>query len=311
MPYERESFDDITIGHLKLLLSIAALGSFTLAGNAVGLSPAAVSKAVKRSEDRLGVSLFVRSTRQLRLTDAGERYLVQCRSAVSLFEEAERQAGAEQAKPSGELRLSLPTLFARWRLAPKLPLFFRRYPAISLSLHVSDHSVDLTGERFDLAIRGHELADSGMIARKLEDAELVIVASPEYLSRAPALNTPDDLQAHQCIQFRLPGSGRISGWSIRGGGIIRELQTTGHLVCEEDYLSGLALARAGAGLYQMYRFAVAEDLASGRLVELLPAYGGATRPFYIIYPDSAAQPAKLRAMIDFLASEVAGRSVSG
>ena len=305
-----ESLDDVTVGHLKLLLSAATLGSFTLAGHAAGLSPAAVSKAIKRSEERLGVSLFVRTTRQVRLTDAGERYIAQCRTALSLIEDAERQAADEQAIPSGRLRLSLPTPYAHWRLSPKLPAFVRRYPDIAINLHISDHSVDLTGERFDLAIRGHELADSGMIARKLEDAELVIVASPDYLMRAPSLTTPDDLATHQCIQFRLPGSGRLSGWTIREQGALREVMTTGAIICEEDYLGGLALARAGAGIYQMYRFAVAEDLASGRLVELLPAYGGATRPFYIIYPDSVVQPARLRVLIDFLTSEVAGRPAS-
>lgn len=94
-----ESLDDVTVGHLKLLLSAAALGNFTLAGHAAGLSPAAVSKAIKRSEERLGVSLFVRSTRQVRLTDAGERYMAQWRTALSLIENAEREAADEQAIP--------------------------------------------------------------------------------------------------------------------------------------------------------------------------------------------------------------------
>ena len=304
-----DTVDDLTISHLKLLVSAADLRSFTLAGNAAGLSPAAVSKAIKRSEDRLGVPLFVRTTRQVRLTDAGERYLAACRSALALLQDAEQEATREQASPSGRLRISLPTPYAYWRLLPRLPTFLRRYPQIALHLHISEHPVDLSGDRFDLAVRGHELRDSGLVARKLEDAELVIVGSPEYLARAPSLKTPADLANHQCIQFRLPITGKMSSWSIVEAGVRKEVTTDGSIVCEDAYLGGVALAKAGAGLYQMYRFAVADELASGALIELLPDFGRTTRPFYVIYPDSVLQPARLRAFVDFLLTEVAGRSV--
>lgn len=296
-----DAFDDLTIGHIKLLLSAADLGSFTQAANASGLSPAAVSKAIMRFEQRLGVPLFLRSTRTMRLTDIGERYVADCREALALLHRAEQAAADAQAEPAGQLRVSLPTPYAHWRLPRLLSAFQARFPHIQVRLHISDRSVSLGNDAFDIAIRGHELADSGMVARKLEDAELVIVAAPEYLARAPAPNRPQDLLQHQCIQFRLPGSGRISTWSYREGGVRKEIATNGNLVCEDEYVGGIALARAGAGIYQMYRFAVEEDLAAGRLIELLPAYGGATRPFYLIYPDGITQPAKLRAFIDFLA----------
>lgn len=301
----QRSFDDVMLGSLELLLSVAELGSFTLAANAAGISPAAVSKSIMRLEKRLGLQIFVRTTRKMRLTDAGERYVDGCRNALALLREAELSATGAQVVPNGRIRFSLPTPYAHWRVLPLLAQFRALYPQVKINVHISNQTVSLAGDQFDVAIRGSEPGDSGMVARKIEDAELVIVASPDYLAGAPPLDTPADLARHQCIQFMLPRSGKNSSWSYMDDGVARQCETFGDIVCEEEYLGGLALARGGAGIYQMYRFAIDSDLRAGRLVELLPAYGGATRPFYLIFPRNPVQPARLRVFIDFLMDKLA------
>ena len=299
--------DGLTIGHLKLLISAADGESFTLAAKQAGISPAAVSKLVRRLERRLGVPLFVRTTRGMRLTDLGSHYVARCREALALLQQAEQLAMGDQKTPSGLLRVSVSGPYAYWRLLPKLALFRERFPEISLAIQISDRSVSLTTDHFDVAIRGYVLPDSGLMARKIEDAELVVIASPDYLAQAPAITVPNDLADHPCIQFRLPGSGRIAPWSFMEDGSRREVEISGDIVLEDQYLGGIMLAKAGAGLYQMYRFVVEDDLASGLLVEVLPEYGGTSRPFNVIYSGAGAQPARLRSFIDFVATEVAGR----
>ena len=302
--------DELTIGHLRLLVSAAEEGSFTRAAAKAGLSPAAVSKIVMRLERRLGAQLFVRTTRRMRLTDTGERYVARCREAIALLQDAGRTASGAQAVPSGRLRLSVPTPYPL-RLLPRLPQFRALYPAVSLEVQVSDRPVSLAGERFDVAIRGYEMADSGLIARKLEDAELVVVAAPDYLRRAPPLRTPADLADHECIRFRLPESGRAAPWSFRIDGERAMVEIAGGVGCEDEYMAGVALARAGAGLYQMYRFAVAGDLARGDLVEVLPEFGGTTRPFYLVHAASVGQSAGLRAFIDFVVDKATAHRPAG
>jgi DNA-binding transcriptional LysR family regulator len=183
---------------------------------------------------------------------------------------------------------------------PILPEFTRRYPDVKVDFHLSNRNVDFGDEGFDLAIRGRAPADSTMISRPLEDAELVVVAAPDYLKRMGTPKTPDDLRGHNCIQFALPSTGRNIPWLFRVDGEDIELPTDGLYCCAEDILGAVTLARAGGGLFQTYRFIVDADLAAGRLVELLPAYGGSARPFCLIYPHHRHVALRVRAFVDFL-----------
>lgn len=207
-----DTIDDLTISQLRLLVTAADELSFTRAAAAVGLSPAAVSKIVMRLERRLGVQLFVRTTRRMRLTDLGQQYIAHCREALVLLDDAGRLATGEQTTAIGRVRLSVPTPYAYWRLLPRLPRFQALHPAVSLDVQVSDRPVSLSGEQFDVAIRGYEMPDSGLIARRLEDAELVVVASPGYLARVPPPRAPTDLTAHHCrCRYGLQQS---SAWGV-------------------------------------------------------------------------------------------------
>ncbi|MEH6438039.1 LysR family transcriptional regulator [Massilia sp. DD77] len=293
-------FDDILLGSIELFCSTAELGSFTAAATAAAVTPAAVSRAVSRLEARLNVRLFVRTTRTLHLTEAGRDYYNQCRAALDQLVEAERMVTGRQSAPSGLLRISMPTPYGHYRVLPLLPEFTRRYPDVKIEFHLSNRNVDFGDEGFDLAIRGRAPADSTMIARTLEDAELVVVATPGYLKLHGRPESPAALAGHNCIQFALPSNGRNISWLFRDGEEEVELPTQGLYGCAEDILGAVTLARAGGGIFQTYRFIVDEDLKAGRLVELLPQYGGRSRPFCLIYPHGRHVALRVRAFVDFL-----------
>ncbi|HEX5343134.1 MAG TPA: LysR substrate-binding domain-containing protein [Duganella sp.] len=296
----KRQFDDVLLGSIELFCLAAELSSFTAAATAAGVTPAAVSRSVARLEERLGVRLFVRTTRQIRLTDGGRVYFEQCRQALSQLSEAERQVSGAQTKPSGPLRISAPTPYAHYRLLPRLGEFRRHYPDVTIDIHVSNRNIDFADEGYDLAIRGRAPADSNLIARKLEDAELVLVASPAYLKRAGKPKTLDDLARHDCIQFDLPSTGKRIPWPFMQHGAQVDVATEGGLSCSEDVLGIVTLARSGAGLVQTYRFIVEQDLASGALVELLPQHGGTSRPFFLLYPHARHLSLRVRTFVDFL-----------
>ncbi|WP_434664662.1 LysR family transcriptional regulator [Paraburkholderia sp. A3BS-1L] len=307
----QRKFDDLQLGSIELFCQAAELGSFTLAANAASVTPAAVSRSVARLEERLGVRLFVRTTRQIRLTDAGRRYFEQCRQALSQLVDAEREVTGEQTTPAGVLRISMPTPYGHYRVLPLLPAFRERYPQVRVDTHLSNRNIDFADEGFDLAIRGRAPADSSLVARKLEDAEMVVVATPAYLKRAGVPRTVADLQSFECIQFELPSSGRYLAWTFDGntsedGDVI----TSGSYGTSGDALAGVTLARAGAGLFQTYRFVVADDLREGRLVEVLREEGGRTRPFILLYPHARYLTSRVRAFVDFLVEQLAAPAVA-
>ena len=299
-------FDDLLLGSIELFCLAAESGNFTAAANVAGVTPAAVSRSISRLEKRLGVRLFVRSTRSSRLTEAGRAYFEQCRSALNQLADAERLVTGAQVQPSGTIRISAPTTYGHHRLLPLLPAFREQYPLIRVEAHISNRNVDFHEENFDLAIRFRAQPDSTMVARHLEDAELVVVASPGYLRHAGRPGTLDELAQHECIQFDLPSSGRQIAWLFREDGQDKEILATGHYLCAEDVLAGVTLAKAGAGLFQAYRFVVAKALADGELVEVLQPFGGRSRPVSLMYPHGRLLPSRVRVFIDFLTAHGLG-----
>lgn len=293
-------FDDVQLGSIELFCLAVEFESFTAAAQAAGVTPAAVSRSVSRLEERLAVRLFVRTTRQIRLTEAGRAYYEQCRQALTQLIDAERKVTGQQQAPSGELRISAPTPYAHFRLLPRLAEFRRRYPLVKVVVHVSTRNIDFAEEGYDLAIRGRAPDDSALIARTLENAELVVVASPGYLEQHGVPQLLSDLESHDCIQFELPSSGRNVPWTFIVDQRSVSVQTSGNTTCLEDYLATITMAKHGAGIVQAYRFTVQAQIESGELVEVLGQFGGATRPFLLLYPHARYLPMKVRALIDFL-----------
>jgi DNA-binding transcriptional LysR family regulator len=300
----KRQFDDVLLGSIELFCLAAELGSFTAAAAAASVTPAAVSRSVGRLEERLGVRLFVRTTRQIRLTDPGRLYFEQCRQALGQLSEAERAITGQQLKAVGTLRISVPTTYAHYRLLPMLPAFRMRHPEVNVDVHISNRNIGFAEEDYDLAVRVRAPADSSMIVRHLEDADLVVIGTPDYLRRHGTPQTIEDLRKHDCIQFDLPSSGRRISWLFNEAGKEVEFQGEGGYSISEDVLGGVTLARYGAGLFQTYRFIVEEDLRQGRVVEVLSSFGGRSRPFNLLYPHKRHVPLRVRSFVDFMVGQL-------
>lgn len=293
-------FNEVMLGSIELFCLCAELSSFTQAAVKASVTPAAVSRSIGRLEQRLGVKLFIRTTRRIGLTDAGLHYFERCKQALGQLRDAESELAGQQLVPAGTVRISLPTPFGHYRVLPLLPKFHALYPDVQLEIHLSNHNIDFSAGRFDLAIRGRTPPDSGLVARHLETAMLVTVATPAYLARAGEPKSLTELARHNCIQFRLPSSGQPVPWVFMAGGKAIDLNTTGNTCFTEDILGGVTLARSGGGLLQTYQFIIQEDLDRGTLKEVLTEFSGCARPFSLLYPQNPHTPLRTRVLIDFL-----------
>jgi DNA-binding transcriptional LysR family regulator len=298
------AFDAMQLGSIELFCRAAELGSFTAAAAAAGVTPAAVSRSVGRLEGRLGVRLFVRTTRQIRLTDDGRVYYEQCHQGLLQIADAGRLVTGQQVVPVGVLRISAPTTYAHYRLFPMLPRFVAAYPKVQIEISVSNRNIDFVEEGFDLAIRLGTPQDSRLVARKLEDATLGLFASPDYLKRRGTPKNLADLKKHDCIQFVLPSTGRPLPWLLREGGEEVERTLSGSVKVFDDVLGCFNHARAGGGVVQIYHFIAGEAVRRGDLVEVVKRCGGRARPFSVLYPQNRHMSARVRAFVDFLFSEV-------
>lgn len=298
---------EVMLASIELFCLCAESANFSLAAQRAGLSPPAVSRAISRLESRLGVKLFVRTTRKVSLTEAGQRYFEQCRKAIGQIVEVEREITGQQTSPSGVVRLSVPTPFGQILLLPHLAAFRERYPAIQLHVHMGNRNVDFVADGFDLVIRMRLPPESELIARRLLDAELVVVASPRYLRKHGTPRQLSQLEAHECIQFMLPRTGMPVPWSFIDNGAPVELHTRGSFSVAEDPLGCVALARHHGGLLQTCRFMVEADLQQGTLKEVLKPFSGQTRPVSLLYPRDRALPLRVKLLIDFLVERFAGQ----
>ncbi|MCH7336016.1 LysR family transcriptional regulator [Acinetobacter sp. NIPH 2699] len=290
----------VMLSSVELFCLVAERKSFSQAAMVAGLTPAAVSRSIARLEQRLNTQLFIRSTRQVRLTDSGEVYFQQCRQALNQIIDAEQLLKNQHQQLSGKIRISVPTPYGHYRILPLLPLFMQRYPEIQIDIQLTNTNIDFINHGFDLAIRGRHLKDSNLIARTLEQAELVVVASPEYLESKIPPNTIQALDQHECIQFILPSTGKNVPWLFKVDDRIIEYATTGKIQCLDDILGTVTLAKQGAGLLQTYRFIVEQELQNGQLVELLSPFAGTARPFSLLYPSQKYASTHIRTFIDFL-----------
>lgn len=275
-------------------------GSFTLAARALQVTPAAVSRSVARLERALGASLFRRTTRALHPTALGRAYYEKCAAAVALLAEAERAVADTADETRGVVRLSVPTTYGLHRLLPRLGAFSERYPAVELEVQVANQSADLVRDGFDLAVRMGTISAPGLVARKLGDFSLGIFASPSYLRRHGEPLSPDDLADHRTIAFLMPRTGLPLPWLFANPAAEHAISATSSLRVLDDPLGGIALCRAGCGLYQTYHFLVEPDLAAGSLVEVLPDRAGRSRPFSLIYRKDRARSRAVRAVISQL-----------
>lgn len=283
-------------------------GNYTQAAQRLGLSPAAVSKAIARQEASIGIALFRRTTRSMQLSPPGRVFYEECKKALALLEQAERSLSQHQKEPEGRVRISVPTTYGHYRVLPLVGEFTALHPRVELEVNVSNENVDLVAGRFDLAVRMGEIRDSSLIVRKLEDAELGVFASPSYLERHGFPEQPSDLEQHVCLGFVRPSSGRTIRWAFADkAGRPFDLEPGKQLCCSGDFLGCVMLARHAAGVVQAYRFLVEDDLREGRLIEVLRPFAGRSAPFSLLQPPGQSTTLAARLFADMLVERCGAR----
>jgi DNA-binding transcriptional LysR family regulator len=293
------TFDLMQLGSIELFCRAAELESFTSAAVALGVTPAAVSRSVARLEERLGVRLFVRTTRKIRLTDEGQLYWSQCQQALQQIADASSRVSGQQITPSGLLRISAPSTYAYYRIFPRLPEFALAYPKLNIDISICNQNIDFVEENFDLAIRLGVPQDNRLVAVKLENATLGVFASPDFLKRRRQPKTVQDLEKQPCSVFILPGTGRPMLWLFQEGGQHFDLTPRAGIKVYEDALGCLHYALAGGGFVQTYHFIAQAFVQRGELVEVLQDFGARSRQFSILYPKNRHLSSKVRVFIDF------------
>jgi DNA-binding transcriptional LysR family regulator len=278
---------------------VVSAGSLSAAARELGLSPALISRKLAGLEARLGVRLINRTTRSLRLTDEGASYNESCSRVLAEIDEAEAAISAGRAEPRGTLRVALPASFGHQHIAPLIPEFAARYPEVRIALSLSDRSVSLIDEGFDLAVRIAELEDSSLAARRLAPNRRVVCASPAYLARHGKPRTPQDLLRHNCITTNdFNGTWEYKDAENRPGTV----RVTGRYACDNwEVLREWALAGLGIALKSTWD--IHRHLADGSLVEVCTEYTfDSDVAIYAVYPHRRFLPAKTRAFIEFLAA---------
>jgi DNA-binding transcriptional LysR family regulator len=293
---------------LETFAAVVAGGSFSAAGRVLGLTPSAVSRAIDRIEDRLGVRLLLRSTRALTLTAEGQAYLSSARRILAGLDEAE-QTIADKGAPRGRLRVSAAHSHGRLCIVPLLGEFGQLYPHIVVDISLSDQLVDIAGGQADVAVRFGPLADSALMARKLGENRRVIVASPSYLARHGTPETPEDLHGHNCLNFNFRRTEPV--WPFRKDGRDYALSVRGSIEANNGETLG-QLAADGVGITRVGRFSVEPELASARLVPLLEDYNpGDVETIHAVFLGGANIPARIRVFVDFLVERLAGFKGNG
>jgi len=276
-----------------------SLGSFTAAARMLSVSPSAVSKSIKRLEQNLGVSLFTRTTRSLKLTPEGRDLHERALRLLHEAEEIEQAAKSARSEPSGRLRIAAPLPIGIHLLAPALATFREKYPQVTVDLRLSDHFVDIIDEGIDVAVRIGDLPDSRLLSRSLAPHQLCCYASPAYLERRGVPDHPDELAGHETVALRYQSSGQISRWPFRlGERSIEIVPTAGIIVDASDALVAALVAGGGIGLTAS--FIAAPHVASGTLVPVLASYAVERHNITALWPESRRANPAVRAFLALL-----------
>src|ERR1700760_416103 len=282
---------------MRVFVKIADAGNLSAAGRQLGQSLTSVSRQLMALEEFLGTTLVERTTRHLSLTEAGLLYYERVKQILEEVAEAERGLTAQRGVASGLLHVSAPSLLGRLCLAPMLTGFRAEQTQVSIDLMLVDRPVRLAEEGVDVALRVGPLEDSGLIARKLDDIQIVVCAAPDYLRRRGEPARPDDLVEHDCLAFGdVPG---VAEWSFQDGTARRTLRIPTRL-CANDFAALVSAALAGAGLVRVPSWQIAHYLADGRLRIVLGAYQRPSTPLSILTLRNRLLLPKVRAFVDFL-----------
>jgi DNA-binding transcriptional LysR family regulator len=280
------------LGAMRVFVAVARLGSFTEAARRLQLSPSAVTRAVAQLEDQLGLTLLLRTTRSLRLTERGELYLESCQQILQDVDSAERRARGENAEPHGGLKIAAPVVFGRLHVLPIVSRLLREHREVTVELMLSDRNVHLLEESVDVAVRIGELADSSLIAIKLGAVERVVVASPGYLKQRGEPKSPAQLAGQDIVAFE--GIGAVDQWRFHPGGRAVRLEPK---LTVNSIDASIAAAEAGIGITRVLSYQVKASVTAGRLTPILQQFAPPPSPVNAIYPARRVASANIAAFI--------------
>lgn len=289
---------------LRCLVAVADAGSLAGAARRLGVSAPAVTRGIAALEAKLGAVLIQRSTRSLRLSDAGERFIADCRRILADLDEAQAAVTGLQSEARGLLSLTAPQMFGRLHVAPIVLEFLREQPRVQLRCMLADRLVHLLDEGIDVAVRIAQLPDSGLTALPVGSLRRLVVASPAYLARAGRPEHPQELTQHRAVGFSFDAV-QPRPWNFGEG-----LSVQPHFawVTNSNEVA-VAAAEAGEGLLRCLAYQAAEGLRAGRLVALMEAHEPPPVPVHIVYPAGRRAPAKVRAFIEFAAQRLRAEPV--
>ncbi len=287
------------LNELGIFAAIVDEMSFTRAADALEISKATVSKAVARLESRLGARLFERSTRRLRLTEAGEIYLEYSRRALDEANEGEAAVTKLTEKPRGTLRVVMPVTLAQASVAPKLARFLRIYPELRLEISLGGGQVDPIARRVDVAFQtAKPTADSQVIQKRMLRVQMGIYASPSYLSSAPPLRTPQDLLQHACLT--LTATREDAKWTLqRSGGKAQEIRVRSRISIGDPVIH-LQLCLDGVGVAILPHWLAGDHARKQQIVRVLPDWTPSPVELYVLYPTRLSMTPKLKAFVEFI-----------
>ncbi|WP_192253862.1 LysR family transcriptional regulator [Mesorhizobium caraganae] len=284
--------------HLPVIVAVARRGGFALAAAELGMSPSAVSHAVRLVEERIGQPLFARTTRSVSLTEAGKALVETAAPALQDIAERMDRIRAIKGRPSGLLRVNVPNIAIPLAVTPVVAAMAERYPDVSVELLTDQGLIDIVSEGFDAGIRLGEMIAQDMVTVRLTPPfRAVIVASPAYVGRHGRPRSVADLANHNCVGYRLVRSGALYRWDLTEDGKDVVVETKGNVIVT-DSLAAIDLALAGVGLTYVFEPLVRAELAAGRLVQILPQTAIEEPGLFLYFPRRASMAPKLRAFID-------------
>jgi DNA-binding transcriptional LysR family regulator len=292
--FEGPSLDD-----LGVLRAAVEAGTFVRAGEALGLTQSAVSRAIARLEQQVGVRMFRRTARSVSLTDDGLRFYESIAPHLTAIEDATIEAGGSSTKVRGRLRINVDAGIGQFVLTPRLEPFLARHPDLSVEIAVRDRMGDLVREGFDVGVRFGLPEPSALKSRLLMRTRVVTCASPAYVARRGMPTRPSDIEKHQCVLMRDHASGRHFDWEFVRGKRVVPVKASGQLMVN-DVGALLAACLGGQGIAQVLDLYTRDLLANRRLVQILPAWADETYPLYAYHHSAQLMSAKVRAFLDFV-----------
>jgi len=284
---------------MEVFIQVVDCGSFTKAAEMLNLPKATVSTLVQTLETTLSVKLLHRTTRQVMITSDGAAYYERCVQILSDVRDAEESLSRHRMSPSGRLRVDTPSGLATEILIPALPGFFERYPDITMELGSTDRPVDLVEEGVDCAVRGGELLDPNLIARRVGVINFVTAASPDYIARHGMPQHPRDLERHRCVNYFSAKNGKIMNWDFTRDGERIEVALPGAIALN-DSNAYVQAGLAGLGIITMTDYLLTGYIANGRMVPVLPEWRSDTLPVHIVYPQNRHLSAKVRVFVEWV-----------